>query len=135
MKSGIRSGAAATVTVGIAVLSLVWPAGANAQRPEGVTPARIAQGQELYRDTGCPACHGPDAKGVSGLTADLTDGQWKFVEGGELAALVTVIREGLTADKTGGMPMMANTDLSDDQVKAIAAYIWSVNQKEDEDSR
>lgn len=107
--------------------------GQEAQYPAGVTAEKIKMGEELYTSAGCAACHGPDAKGKAGMTADMTDGEWKFAEGGKFEALVAAIKDGLGADKTGGMPMPAATarEMTDAQIEALAAYTWSLNQKKD----
>jgi len=64
------------------------------------------------------------------MTADMTNGEWKFAEGGSFDALVKVIKEGLTKEETGGkvaMPSAASRSLTDDQVTALAAYTWSLS--------
>jgi mono/diheme cytochrome c family protein len=98
--------------------------------PPGATAANIAEGAELFKTEGCATCHGPEGKGLAGMTEDITDGEWKFAEGGTFEALVAVLKGGLGPDKTGGMPMPAAStrDLSDDQVTALAAFVWSLNQ-------
>lgn len=106
------------------------PAWHQTALPDGVTPEMIAQGETLFAEVNCTICHGAGAKGQPGMTGDLTDGEWSNVEGGTYQSLIGVITSGLTADKTGGMPMAAKggQSLTDEQVQALAAYLWSVNQ-------
>ena len=92
-----------------------------------VTDEQVAAGAALYGgDGGCSICHGPDAKGVPGMTKDLTNGEWTAAEGGTLEALAGVIKDGLSAAETGGMPMPAAT-LDAAQIKAMAAYVRSLS--------
>ena len=99
------------------------------ERPAAATPENIEMGKGLFATAKCAACHGADGKGKSGMTKDMTGGEWKFAEGGSFDALVKVIKEGLTKDQTGGrvaMPTAASKNLTDEQVTALAAYTWSL---------
>ena len=99
-------------------------------QPAGVTPAMIAQGKKLFAGDGlCFSCHGPDAKGLVG--PDLTDATW-LVGKGTFEEIVARILEGVPADKSKSgvvMPPKGGSKLKDDQVRAIAAYIWSLSRK------
>lgn len=100
---------------------------AQNQSPEGATAEMVTAGAEVFSDAGCKVCHGAEAKGVQNMTGDLTDAEWKFAEGGTLEELVKVIKTGVSSAKTGGLAMPAAGDkLSDEQVKAAAAYILSL---------
>ena len=98
--------------------------------PTGVTPATIAQGKKLFSGDGlCFSCHGPEAKGLVG--PDLTDATW-LVGKGTFEEIVARILEGVPADKSKSgvvMPPKGGSKLKDDQVRAIAAYIWSLSRK------
>ena len=98
--------------------------------PAGVTPAKIATGAELFQAQGCIVCHGADAKGKPGMTGSLSDSEWKFAEGGAYPALLKIVNEGLTPAQTGRMPMptAAAKKLTDPQVQALAAYVWSLSR-------
>lgn len=118
--------------VGCTMLALLIAGPLLAQEPEpeqDAAEARIAAGQALFTgDGGCAMCHGQDAKGVQGMTKDLTNGEWTQAEGGTLEAIVEVIKNGLGADKTGGIPMPAHADkLTDEQITALAAYVLSLS--------
>lgn len=120
------------VIVAVAVLSPTLHAQDAPKLPEGVTEAMITEGQKLYGGQGiCVACHGPAAKGIPNLGADLTDGEWVHSDGSYQGILAT-IRNGVPADKsTSGtvMPPKGGSNLSDDQLKAVAAYVWSLTRK------
>ena len=89
-----------------------------------------ARGHELYLSYGCAACHGPAGAGdgPGAATAmikprDLQMGN-TFTGGRSLDQLVTTIRIGRPATGMPGYP-----DLPDDELRAIATWIQSI-QKE-----
>jgi mono/diheme cytochrome c family protein len=118
------------------VIALVALAGAaRAQQaagalPPGVTAQMVKEGETLFKGAGlCAACHGQDAKGIPNLGANLVDAQWVHSKGSydEIAKQITA---GVAADKsTTGvvMPPKGGTSITDAQVKAIAAYVWSLS--------
>ena len=97
--------------------------------PEGVTSTMIVQGDSLFHGSGlCYACHGAGGTGISGLGANLTDEEWRNTDG-SYAGLIQRITEGVPAGKSeSGVPMPAKggAQLTDDQVEAVAAYVWSL---------
>ena len=99
--------------------------------PEGVTTAMIEEGKGLFGGAGiCMSCHAPDGSGVPNLGADLTDDEWTHSDGSYEGILATVM-EGVTADaSSSGVPMPAKggSSITDDQVRAIAAYVWSLDK-------
>jgi mono/diheme cytochrome c family protein len=101
------------------------------EMPEGVTKEMIAQGKTVYAGAGiCSSCHGPAGKGVPSLGADLTDAEWVHSDG-SYDGIVKTIMEGVTAQaSTSGVPMPAKggTGISDDDVKAVAAYVWTLGK-------
>lgn len=107
---------------------------AHAQEmPEGVTKATIEAGGKLFRGEGlCHACHGPQGKGIPNLGADLTDDEWIHSDG-SLEGIIATITSGVPGDKsTVGttMPPKGGSAISDEQVKAVAAYVWSLSHGE-----
>jgi len=99
--------------------------------PTGVTAAMVGEGQKLYAGAGiCGACHGPDGKGVQGLGANLTDTTWLHSDG-SYEAIVRQVLQGVTADKsTSGvaMPPKGGSQLTETQVRAVAAYVWTLGR-------
>jgi mono/diheme cytochrome c family protein len=97
--------------------------------PEGVTADLIARGDSLFHGGGlCYACHGSGGTGIPGLGADLTDDEWLNTDG-SYAGLIQRITEGVAAgDSDSGVPMPAKggSQITDDQVRAVAAYVWSL---------
>jgi len=102
------------LTVTIAVLALAaWS-------------ARAADGKALY-EKGCAKCHGEDGKGETKMgkkmgAKDYTDAKVQA----ELKddAAVKAIKEGLK-DKEGKTLMKPAEDVSDDDIKALVAYMRS----------
>jgi mono/diheme cytochrome c family protein len=101
--------------------------------PAGVTPQLIAQGDSLFAARSCARCHG--AAGVGGQNGpSLVAGAW--LHGGrDYTNLVRIITNGMPRDSVkdatrrfamnprGG----GQTLLTDDQIRAVAAYVWSIS--------
>ncbi len=124
------------LTVAVVALVVAAATSAAAQKatelPDGVTKDMIAEGQKLFAGQGlCQACHGPAAKGIPGLGANLTDKEWLHSDGSYSGILESVVA-GVTADKssTGSvMPPKGGSALSDKQLKAVAAYVWGLSRQ------
>ena len=100
-----------------------------ADLPEGVTQEMVAEGQTLFTGMGtCTICHGPDAKGTT-LGPDLTDDQWLNTTGRNYDEIVAVVMNGVPTPKQYPGPMMprAATSMTDDQVRAVAAYVYTLS--------
>jgi len=119
----------ATVVLGLSLL--VVPA-AKAQLPEGVTQQMIDQGKTIFNGAGiCMACHGGDAKGVPNLGADLTDEEWNHGDG-SFEAILKIIQEGVSSEESSSgsvMPPKGGSQIDDEQLRAVAAYVWSLSNK------
>lgn len=97
--------------------------------PEGVTAEMIAQGGAVFRDQGlCFTCHGQDATGGP-LAPDLTDTEWLNVTEGTYEEITQVVRTGVPQPREHAAPMppMGGASLTDEQVQAVAAYVWSLS--------
>lgn len=113
----------------LAVVATV-PAAAQAKLPAGVTPAMVEKGKTIWKGTGlCFACHGPEAKGAVG--PNLTDKEWVHVKDGDYAGIVALVTKGITAAEAklgkGPMPAKGGSQISDEDVKAVSAYVWSLS--------
>lgn len=109
------------------------PTVAAANLPTGVTPAMVQEGQQLFTTSGnCYTCHGANAEGTA-LAPSLTDSEWLWVTPGpnEYVDLQQRIKEGVPQPKShpAPMPPMGGVTLTDDQVKALAAYVYSLTNK------
>ncbi len=125
MKTLLRS---AVVLATVGVIAAV-PAKAQAV-PEGATQAMVDKGNEIFHKSGlCYACHGQDAKGLVG--PNLTDDVWIHSKG-TYPELIAQITKGVPKEESkSGVPMPAKggSTISDDDVKAVAAYVWSLSHK------
>lgn len=111
------------------VLLLLLPAKPLAAQdlPSGVTEKMISDGANVYKGTGlCFACHGPEAKGIPGLGADLTDSEWIHLDG-SYEKIVELITSGTTSAAGVAMPPKGGSTISEADVKAVAAYIWRLS--------
>ena len=97
--------------------------------PPGVTAELVARGKKIFGGPGlCMACHGPEGKGLTG--PDLTDSTWLHHDG-SYEALVKQITEGIDekASKTGQiMPAKGGSSISAEDVRAVAAYVWTLRK-------
>ena len=104
--------------------------------PAGVSAKMVAEGDSIFHNRSCRNCHGMDAKGGRG-GPNLTSGDFMHVSG-SYDDFVKIITTGVPADQIqdpshhnpmpargGGRP----APLTDDQIRAVAAYIYSLNHK------
>ena len=114
----------------LALAAVLGPRPAVAQAPAAVTPAAIALGDSLFHSkANCYACHGANAQGVVG--PNLTDAEWIHSDG-SYDAIVKQITTGVTAEESKSkipMPPKGGSQITDDEVKAVAAYVYSLSHK------
>lgn len=115
----------------VAVLALP-PALAAQDLPKGVTQQMVSDGAKVFSGAGiCMACHGPEGKGIPNLGADLSDEEW-LQSDGTYEGILKTIMTGVPADKSSSgavMPPKGGSGISDEQAKAVAAYVWSLSRK------
>jgi glucose/arabinose dehydrogenase/cytochrome c5 len=98
--------------------------------PPGSTADEVALGKKIFdgdvAGATCAGCHGAGGVG-SPVGADLTAGTWLWSDG-SIAGLTKTIMEGVETPKAhaGAMPPLGGVDLTRDQVKAVAAYVWAI---------
>ena len=100
-----------------------------------MTTAMIAEGDSIFHAAGCVRCHGADAKGAQN-GPNLTGPTFLHVNG-TYDDFVRIITSGVPADSIKDsahrFPMRARGGgqhpLTDDQVKAVAAYVYSLSHK------
>ena len=94
------------------------------------SPEQVAKGDALFHGSGnCYACHGSKGEGLVG--PNLTDAEWIHSKG-SYDEIVAQINKGVPkAESKSGieMPPKGGATLSDDDVKAIAAYVHSLSHK------
>jgi mono/diheme cytochrome c family protein len=105
------------------------PAMQAGELPAGVTQAMVDEGKTLFHGAGiCYTCHGQDGVGTTGLGPALNDATWLHSDG-SYDAIVTQIINGVTAtESTTGvaMPAKGGSAITDEQVRAVAAYVYSL---------
>ena len=107
--------------------------GARPAASDSITPAMIARGDSVFHGKigggTCYVCHGQDAKGTQGLAPDLTAGKWLNGDG-SFAFIVNTVQKGVPNPKESpaAMPPMGGANLAPDQVRAVAAYVYSVSR-------
>lgn len=98
--------------------------------PKGATREQVALGERIFHgevaDATCGGCHGSDGRG-SPVGADLTGGHWLWSDG-SLAGLEHTIANGVPEPKEhqNAMPPMGGVELSQADLKAVAAYVWAL---------
>jgi mono/diheme cytochrome c family protein len=107
------------------------PPPASGQSPAGsVSPELIAQGDKIFHGPGnCYACHGSNAEGLVG--PNLTDAEWIHSKG-TLDDIIAQVTHGVPKEESKSgivMPPRGGSTISDDDVKAVAAYVYSLSHK------
>jgi len=99
----------------------------------GGSAAQVAEGDKIFhgQEAGgtCTACHGQDAKGTA-IAPNLTDSEWLNGDG-SLAFIEHTVTTGVPKPKShpAPMPPMGGASLNPDQIKAVAAYVYSLSHK------
>ncbi len=101
-----------------------------ASLPEGVTVAMVEEGQEIFNGTAgvCFTCHLREGRGGP-LAPDLSDDVWLNIDGA-YGSIVEIVESGVPepVEYPGVMQPRAGMPLSDDQVRAVAAYVFSLSR-------
>jgi mono/diheme cytochrome c family protein len=125
-----RTGLVVSVLVTLTTPLLAQTTSSEGSSP-AVTPALIARGDTVYRGAGnCYACHGTKAEGLVGPS--LADDEWIHSKG-TYDEIVAQITQGVPKEKSkSGIPMppKGGATISDDDVKAVAAYVYSLSHKQ-----
>ena len=114
------------------LLSTTAPAAGQSATADSlaITPALIARGDTVYHGAGnCYACHGSKAEGLVG--PNLVDAEWIHSKG-TYEDIVAQINRGVDKEQAkSGIPMppKGGATISDEDVRAVAAYVYSLGQK------
>jgi glucose/arabinose dehydrogenase/mono/diheme cytochrome c family protein len=99
--------------------------------PPGATKQMVALGNSIYHGqvagAACTGCHGVNAGGGP-LGPNLTANKWLWSDG-SYGGIAKTITDGVLQPKKyrSPMPPMGGSQLTHEQVQALAAYIWSLN--------
>lgn len=91
------------------------------------TPELVTQGRTVFIGRGnCISCHGANGKG-NALGPDLTDDKWLHISG-DIPSIADIVRKGVTlvVEHPSPMPAMGGSKLTDEQICAVSAYVWSL---------
>jgi mono/diheme cytochrome c family protein len=106
-----------------------------AARPAQITDDMVAQGRAIFNNGSCTKCHGPNGAGGQ-FGPNLAAGNWTHIAGDydEIVRLVTTgVPKAEVKDPSrrfamnprGGM----TPPLTDEQVRAVAAYVWTISHQ------
>jgi glucose/arabinose dehydrogenase/mono/diheme cytochrome c family protein len=101
--------------------------------PEGATPEMVARGSRIFHGqvagAACAGCHGSSGQG-SPVGPNLTGKNWLWSDG-SYGGIKKTITEGVSEPKQyrSAMPPMGGTQLTPDQISAVAAYVWSLSHR------
>lgn len=105
----------------------------SATLPLGVTAAMVAEGQSLFNSGSCARCHGTNGRTPT-FGPDLTD-QVFLHNAGAYDDIIQVITTGVpvfsfklpTSRPEFAMFPRGGMSLTDAQVRAVAAYVWTLS--------
>ena len=114
---GTHPDAGATATASLAV-------------PPGATKEMVTLGDRIYHGATtatCTGCHGADGTGTP-LGPNLTKNEWLWSDG-SYPGIAKTIAGGVPQPKQyrAAMPPMGGSELTKDQVSAVAAYVWALS--------
>jgi glucose/arabinose dehydrogenase len=94
--------------------------------PPGATAEQVAKGMALFKAGSCGGCHGADAAGGS-IGPPLNTGSPIWTDG-SLGSIKDLIAKGVPQPKQyrSPMPPEGGAQFSDDDLNAVAAYVWAV---------
>jgi len=99
--------------------------------PSGMSLELIRTGDSLFHAKGnCFACHAADATGLPDAGSALTMGlNFVPIEWRPIDSLITAgIPDAITRSAIQMPPRGGKSDLTDDETRAIAAYVWAISQ-------
>lgn len=101
--------------------------------PPGSSADEVALGQRIYfgetKGGTCVGCHGSDGRG-SAAGGSLVGPAYQWSDG-SVAGLAATITAGVTHPKkaSGGMPALGGAPLDAGDVRAVAAYVWTLGHR------
>lgn len=101
--------------------------------PAQITAAMVARGNDIFHGRAangiCYTCHGVNGVGgPGGLGPNLTDDQWLNTDG-SYGGIIETIRTGVAqpVEAPAPMPPMGGLALSEEDLRAVAAYEYSLS--------
>lgn len=129
------SSTTATASAGIGAMASAAPAPPRPALPAGVTTAMITLGDSLFNANACSRCHGrAGVGGANGPPLVKNDTATWLHSTGAYEEIVATIIAGVPREKLKDQtrrfqmnPRGSNPPLNDEQIRAVAAYIWKLN--------
>jgi glucose/arabinose dehydrogenase len=109
-------------------------ANAKVAVPPGATRELVALGDRVYHGqaggAACMGCHGANGQGTT-LGPPLLGKKWLWSDG-SFGGITKTINDGVAQPKEYRSPMPAKggAELTDEQVKAVGAYVWSLSHRQ-----
>ena len=125
LSAAVISGTLTGVSLGAPVPGSAKTAGSC----PSMSPSLVKQGSEIFDGGGnCFSCHGSDGVGSSLAPDLLRDHKWIHIDG-SYAQIVNLVNTGVPQPKEfpAPMPPKGGAALSDTQVCAVAAYVYSLS--------
>ena len=101
----------------------------------GMTLDIIRAGDSVFHGKGhCFACHGADGEGLPNAGSAITVGlnfvptEWQAID----SVIMLGIPEPVTRSAIAMPPRGGKSDLSTDELRAVAAYVWAISQVQGE---
>lgn len=113
-------------------VSIRKPAGSLLPRCQCATKDEVELGDRIFHgeaaDGTCSGCHGSDARGGP-QAPSLVKGHW-LIGDGSLNSIAEIVTTGVPRprDYEVQMPPKGGAPLSDSDVAAVSAYVWSINE-------
>jgi mono/diheme cytochrome c family protein len=125
--------AAFALAATVVVLAACYPG--RVRKPAQVTPVNVALGDSLFNNGNCQRCHGKG--GIGAQNAPTLNGKkWLQLKTGSYDELVKIITEGVpqsaikdASHRFAMRPRGGNMNLTDAQVQAVAAYVWTLTHR------
>jgi glucose/arabinose dehydrogenase/mono/diheme cytochrome c family protein len=100
--------------------------------PAGSSRQMVQLGEQVFHGVGgaaCTGCHGADARGTP-LGPSLITRTWLWSDGSS-ESLARIVRNGVSQPKAfrEPMPAMGGAQLTEEQIEAVAAYVWALNHR------
>lgn len=132
----MRSGVVFGVLALIAPMTVAAQASTDVPSRLELADSSLARGKQLYDGEGnCAYCHGAAGVGTT-RGSDLTDDVWRHGDGGYLSIVEQIVHG--VGHPTGGpvmpMPKRGMGNLTYPEVRAVAAYVWSLSHRVPKDT-
>lgn len=109
---------------------------AGQEFPDGVTRETVTEGRSVYLGSGlCYVCHGRRGDGLQRTGSSLRDTVWYHTDG-SYRSIAERTRRGISAQASATnipMPPRGGSEIDDDDVLAVAAYVWWISRGGDPD--